>query len=206
MDQLKIGKFIAQTRKEKGLTQRELADKLFISDKTVSKWECGNGLPEISLMMPLCEILGITVNELLTGKRLASSEYQQNAEENIMKLIKEKNEVKFRLIIEAAVVFLTLIPAITIIMIASYFELPTPYRIILIVLAFIIMAGGIAIAAALEMRDAVFECKKCNKRFIPTKGAYIMGMHTITRRRLRCPHCGAKSWAKRCFTIEDTDE
>ena len=206
MDQLKIGKFIAQTRKEKGLTQRELADKLFISDKTVSKWECGNGLPEISLMMPLCEILGITVNELLTGKRLASSEYQQNAEENIMKLIKEKNEVKFRLIIEAAVVFLTLIPAITIIMIASYFELPTPYRIILIVLAFIIMAGGIAIAAALEMRDAVFECKKCNKRFIPTKGAYIMGMHTITRRRLRCPHCGVKSWAKRCFTIEDTDE
>lgn len=206
MDQLKIGKFIAQMRKEKGLTQRELADKLFISDKTVSKWECGNGLPEISLMMPLCEILGITVNELLTGKRLASSEYQQNAEENIMKLIKEKNEVKFRLIIEAAVVFLTLIPAITIIMIASYFELPTPYRIILIVLAFIIMAGGIAIAAALEMRDAVFECKKCNKRFIPTKGAYIMGMHTITRRRLRCPHCGVKSWAKRCFTIEDTDE
>lgn len=206
MDQVKIGKFIAQTRKEKGLTQRELADKLFISDKTVSKWECGNGLPEISLMMPLCEILGITVNELLTGKRLASSEYQQNAEENIMKLIKEKNEVKFRLIIEAAVVFLTLIPAITIIMIASYFELPTPYRIILIVLAFIIMAGGIAIAAALEMRDAVFECKKCNKRFIPTKGAYIMGMHTITRRRLRCPHCGVKSWAKRCFTIEDTEE
>ena len=206
MDQLKIGKFIAQMRKEKGLTQRELADKLFISDKTVSKWECGNGLPEISLMMPLCEILGITVNELLTGKRLTSSEYQQNAEENIMKLIKEKNEVKFRLIIEAAVVFLTLIPAITIIMIASYFELPTPYRILLIVLACIIMVGGIAIAAALEMRDAVFECKRCNKRFIPTKGAYIMGAHTITRRRLRCPHCGVKSWAKRCFTIEDTDE
>ena len=206
MDQLKIGKFIAQTRKEKGLTQRELADKLFISDKTVSKWECGNGLPEISLMMPLCEILGITVNELLTGKRLTSSEYQQNAEENIMKLIKEKNEVKFRLIIEAAVVFLTLIPAITIIMIAGYLALPNPYRILLIVLAFVIMAGGIAIAAALEMRDAVFECKNCNKRFIPTKGAYIMGMHTITRRRLRCPHCGEKTWAKRCFTIEDTEE
>ncbi len=92
-------------RKEKGLTQRALADKLLISDKTVSKWECGNGLPEVSLMMPLCEILGITVNELLTGKRLDSSEYQQNAEENIMKLIEEKNEAKFRLIIEAIVIF-----------------------------------------------------------------------------------------------------
>ena len=83
MDQLKIGKFIAQTRKEKGLTQKQLADALMISDKTVSKWECGNGLPEVSLMLPLCEKLGITVNELLSGKSLTSSEYQKNAEEKL---------------------------------------------------------------------------------------------------------------------------
>ena len=69
MDQLKTGKFIAEMRKSKGLTQKQLADALLISDKTVSKWECGNGLPEVSLMLPLCEILGITVNELITGKR-----------------------------------------------------------------------------------------------------------------------------------------
>ena len=62
MDQIKIGKFIAQMRKEKKLTQRNLADELCISDKTISKWECGKGLPEVSLMLPLCEILEISVN------------------------------------------------------------------------------------------------------------------------------------------------
>ena len=100
MDQLEIGKFIARMRKEKGLTQSELAERLLISNKTVSKWECGNGLPEVSLMMPLCDALGITVNELLSGKRLTPSEYQKNAEVNMMKLIREKEEAKFRLIIE----------------------------------------------------------------------------------------------------------
>lgn len=68
MDQIRIGRFIAQCRKTGGLTQRQLADGLGISDKTVSKWECGNGLPEVSLMLPLCEALGITVNDLLSGR------------------------------------------------------------------------------------------------------------------------------------------
>ncbi len=140
MDQRRIGKFISQIRKEKGLTQRELADKLFISDKTISKWECGNGLPEISLMLPLCEILGITVNELLTGKCLTPSEYQQNAEENIMKLIEEKNEAKFRLILEVIVIFLTLVSSITIIMISGMAQLEDWMRAVLVVVALVIMA------------------------------------------------------------------
>lgn len=83
MDQIKIGKFIAETRKQKNMTQRQLADVLSISDKTVSKWECGKGLPEISLMMPLCETLQMTVNDLLTGERVSENDYQKKAEENI---------------------------------------------------------------------------------------------------------------------------
>ena len=94
MDQIATGRFIAQIRKERKMTQRELADALMISDKTVSKWECGNGLPEVSLMLPLCKELGITVNELLTGRRLQPSEYQQNAEANIMNLMQERKENK----------------------------------------------------------------------------------------------------------------
>ncbi len=206
MDQLKIGKFIAQMRKEKGLTQRALAEKLLISDKTVSKWECGNGLPEVSLMMPLCELLGITVNELLSGKRLTTSEYQQNAEENILKLIKEKSEVKFRLILEVVVIFLTLLASVSLIMVAGLSELKTVYRIVLIVIAIVIMVGGLGVAAALEMRQAVYKCKKCDKRFVPTKAAYIMAIHTVMRRYLRCPHCNKKSWAKRCLTLEENEE
>ena len=77
MDQIKIGKFIAQMRKDQGLTQRQLAELLSISDKTVSKWECGKGLPEASLMLPLCEALHMTVNDLLTGEKVSPSEYQK---------------------------------------------------------------------------------------------------------------------------------
>ncbi len=88
MDIEKTGKFIAQKRKEKSLTQQELADILGISNKTVSKWECGNGLPEVSLMLPLCEALGITVNELLSGESLPAT-YLEKAEENLLGLIRE---------------------------------------------------------------------------------------------------------------------
>lgn len=93
MNQIKIGRFIAETRKQKNMTQRQLADALQISDKTISKWECGKGLPEISLMIPLCEILQITVNDLLTGEKISDIDYQKNAEDNIMNLINEKEKI-----------------------------------------------------------------------------------------------------------------
>lgn len=203
MDQLEIGIFIARMRKEKGLTQCQLAEKLLISNKTVSKWECGNGLPEVSLMMPLCEILGITVNELLSGKRLTPSEYPKSAEANIMKLIKEKEEARFRLILETVIVFLTLLSGGTMVMVAGITGLEAWTRITLIVIAVVVIVSGIVVAAALEMRQAAFACGNCKKRFIPTKFAYLMGMHTVTRRHLRCPYCNKKSWAKRCLTIDE---
>lgn len=95
MDQIKIGAFIAALRKEQNLTRKQLAEKLNISDKTVSKWECGKGLPEVSLMLPLCEELGITVNELLSGERLEKEDYEGKAEENMLNLMIEgkKNEL-----------------------------------------------------------------------------------------------------------------
>ena len=100
MDQIKIGAFIAALRKEQGLTQRQLAEELGISDKTVSKWETGKGLPEVSLMLPLCQCLGISVNELLSGERLEQENYEQKAEENMLNCMsakeqREKRDKKF---------------------------------------------------------------------------------------------------------------
>ena len=94
MDQIKIGKFIADIRKELHLTQKQLAEELNISDKTVSKWECGKGMPEVSLMLPLCNALKINVNELLSGEKLSDNNYHEKAEENVMNLIREKEESK----------------------------------------------------------------------------------------------------------------
>jgi len=95
MDQVKIGGFIARCRKEKNMTQRQLADLLGISDKAVSKWETGRGLPEAGCMTALCEALGISVNELLTGERIPSGKYQEKAEETMVvltRMIQKKAE------------------------------------------------------------------------------------------------------------------
>ena len=84
MEQEMIGKFISACRKEKGLTQMQLAEKLNITNRAVSKWETGKSMPDVSLMLDLCNILGITVNELLSGERIIMEDYQKRAEENLM--------------------------------------------------------------------------------------------------------------------------
>lgn len=102
MDQVKIGKFIAQCRKEQNITQAELAEKLNITDKAISKWETGKGLPDSSIMLELCEKLNINVNELLSGERLSTENYQEKVDENIVYITKEaeKNKkIKNRIII-----------------------------------------------------------------------------------------------------------
>ena len=91
MDQEKIGKFILTLRKEKNMTQMELADKLGITDRAISKWENGRGMPDLSLIKPLCEALNISVNELLSGERLDKKEYQDKVEENILNTIDYTN-------------------------------------------------------------------------------------------------------------------
>lgn len=200
MDQTKTGRFIALMRKEKNLTQKQLADKLNISDKTVSKWETGKGLPEVSLMMPLCEILGISVNEMLSGERLNEKNYKERTQEIIMDLIKEKEESKKKIILAVIVCFITLLASITLIVLSGLLQMEIWMRILLIAIGFIVMLGGIGVAAALEMSSGTFECRYCKARFVPTAGAYIAGAHTITTRHLKCPQCGKKSWCKRKLT------
>ena len=92
MDQEKIGKFILELRKDKKMTQQELADKIGVTDRAISKWENGRGMPDISLMKPLCEILDITLNELISGEKIDKKEYQKKSDENIFKTIKYTNK------------------------------------------------------------------------------------------------------------------
>ena len=200
MDQIKTGKFIAEMRKEKKLTQRELAELLFISDKTVSKWETGHGLPEVALMLPLCNALGITVNELLSAERLVDSEYQKRAEENIMNLMKEKEESKRNILLGVIAAIVSIISGTTLVSVAGLVDLEVWQRILLIFIALIDMAGGIYVAAALEMKSGTFECRHCKSRFVPTASAFVAGAHTLTTRYLKCPECGKKSFCKKRLT------
>lgn len=196
MDQIKIGRFIAATRKEQNFTQRQLAEKLNISDKTVSKWECGNGLPEVSLMLPLCDALKINVNELLSGERLSDDNYHEKAEENVMDLIREKEESKKKIILSAMVAGLTIIAALPMFIISGMLEMETWLRFLLIGIGLFVIIMGIIIACILDRDAGTFECQKCGTRFTPDMKSYIMGAHTITKRHLKCPHCGEISYCK----------
>ena len=88
MDQIKIGKFIADIRKEKGMTQNELAQKLGVTDRAISKWENGRGMPDISIIQSLCEELSVSINELLSGERITDDDIKAKAEENILNSLK----------------------------------------------------------------------------------------------------------------------
>lgn len=92
MDQNKIGKFILELRKEKNMSQKELAQKLGVTDRAISKWENGRGMPDLSLMKPLCKELDITINDLLSGERIDKKDYQEKLEENILNTINYSNQ------------------------------------------------------------------------------------------------------------------
>ena len=94
MDQVKIGSFIKEIRKEKGLTQEQLAEKLDVSQKSVSRWETGKTMPDLSLYEPLCEVLGIQVSELLYAKRMSNDEKAAQGEKTALNLIMTKSQLE----------------------------------------------------------------------------------------------------------------
>ena len=200
MDQIKIGKFIVDERKTKKYTQRELADKLGISDKTISKWERGNGFPEVSLLLPLCNELNITVNELLSGERLQEVDYKKKAEENMVNLVKEAQESKKKIVMSALVATLVIIAAVPLFVIAGAFKMQVWTRALIIGIGIVILVLGIAIACILDRDAGAFECPECKERFVPDMKAYVMGPHTITKRKLTCPKCGCTKYCKKVLT------
>lgn len=200
MDQVKIGKFISQMRKEKGLTQKQLGEELLISDKTVSKWETGKGMPEVSLMLPLCEKLGINVNELLTGERIPDEDYKKKAEENIMNIMREKEESIRKIIVSVIAGVTGILAGCTLILVSGVFNMETWQRGLLLAIGIIAMIGGITVAAIEDMTAGTYECKYCGTRFVPSAANYLFGVHTITRRSLTCPKCGKRSYCRRRLT------
>ena len=202
MDQIVIGKFIASERKRKGYTQRQVADILEISDKTISKWERGNGFPEVSLLLPLCNELDITVNELLSGERVSEEDYQKKAEENMMSMIKEREENKKKVILTTITGIIATVAFITLILVVCvYTEVMTlPVKIVLVCIACGIFVPGLIVAMEGDRTIGYYKCKACGELFIPTFGEYTLGMHILTTRYLRCPKCGKVTWCKKVLS------
>lgn len=204
MNQIEIGRFIAEERKRKKYTQRQLADILGISDKTVSKWECGNGFPEISLLLPLCTALEISVNELLSGERLSDADYKKKAEENMVNFIQEKEENKKKMQMTFIVGGIATVAFLTLIMVVCMYTdvMSVPVKITLVAIACAIFSAGLYVAMQGERTIGYYKCKHCGETFVPGFGAYVMGMHMLTTRWLRCPNCGKKSWCRKILSRE----
>ena len=196
MDQATTGRFIAARRKKLGLTQRQLAERLSISDKTVSKWERGGGLPEVGLMLPLCGELGISVNELLAGRRVEEQEYKEQAEANMMELVKQNQENKKRMALSVICGSVTVVAVCALMVIASWLPMPAAARVAVIALAVATAVAGIGGAAVLEVGAGWYQCPACGELFVPTMAEYVKGYHTFTRRKLTCPKCGKLSMCR----------
>ena len=190
MEPTRIGRFIAERRKALGLTQRQLAEQLSVSDKAVSKWETGRGLPDVLLMLPLCAVLGITVNDLLSGERVGEGDYRKKAEENMMELMRENAENRQRLAQSIACGGVTVVAVCALVALAAFLPLPALARVALLLLAMATAVAGIWAAATLDVRAGWFECPHCKELFVPPMADYVKGCHTFTKRRLTCPRCG----------------
>ena len=158
--------------------------------QAVSKWENGNGFPEVSLLLPLCNELEITVNELLSGERVSEEDYLKKAEENMVNLVREAQESKKKIILSAMAAGLTIIAAVPLFLLSGMLAMENWMRILLIIIGLVVICGGIVIACILD-RDA---------GFVPDMKSYIMGPHTITKRKLVCPNCGAYKYCKKVLT------
>lgn len=200
MDQMKTGAFIAALRKEKGMTQKDLADSLSVSDRTVSRWETGTGMPEVSLMLPLCEELGISVNELLLAERIPDTEKEMRAEKLMMDLVSEREENRRKVILAVIIGGLTIGAGMLLSLSTVIFEMSSSMRTFYMTVGLLVMFGGIGVCAFLDMHSGTYECSYCSHRFVPTAAAYLMGAHTISKRYLKCPSCGRSGMFRRRLT------
>ena len=193
-----IGRFIKEQRKIKGMTQAELAEKICVSEKTISKWECGNGFPDTSLMLPLCKELGITANELLSGKKLTGDEYMRQAENNLVTLkTQQEQSHKLLLTIEYILGYMSSLTLIILVFVASYINMPTWLRIFLIVFGLIHTIFGIHFCIVIEKDAGFYECQHCHNKYIPTYKQVLFSMHYGRTRYMKCPKCHKKSWQKK---------
>ena len=198
MDQIKIGKFISTRRKEVGLTQSQLAEKLNITDRAVSKWETGRTLPDSSIMLDLCNILKITVNDLLTGEIVTMENYDKEKENTLIEIVKEKQQAD-KMLLKLEIIFGVICVSImlTLCMIAAYVQMEDWLRIVLIIIGLLPILIALPFLIRIEQTAGYYECQNCKHKYIPQYKSVFMAMHMGRTRYMKCPKCGQKSWNKK---------
>ena len=198
MDQIKIGKFIAECRKKQNLTQAQLAEKLDITDRAISKWETGKAMPDSDIMLDLCDILGIKVNELLCGEMIEIEHKDEQLNELIFQMAKNEERYHKRLLHSAYVIIATSLTALICLM--SLISLLIPecgFQDFLIIVSAILFIIPCMIALKFKAETGYYECKNCQHMFVPNSKEIALLMQTPTRRLLKCTKCGKWTWCKK---------
>ena len=198
MNQIKVGKFIAECRKQKNLTQMQLAEKLGITDKAISKWERGIAMPDTSIMLELCEILGISVNELLSGEKISMENNDQKNEQLLLEMAKEL-EKKNKTIWNAmwTIMTVSIIGLIGGLAIIAFFMPEGPWMLIAILTLCVVFLIPCFYALKLEVSVGAYKCKNCGHEIVPTYKQALNAMHRGTTRYLKCPKCNKRTWCKK---------
>ena len=198
MDQIKIGKFIAECRKKANLTQMQLAEKLGITDKAISKWERGLAMPDTSIMLELCDILCIGVNELLKGEKINMENNDQTNEQLLLEMAKEL-EKKNKTIWNAmwTIMAVSIIGLLGGLAIIAFFMPEGPWMLIAILTLCVIFLIPCFYAVKLEVSVGAYKCKNCGHEIVPTYTQALNAMHRGTTRYLKCPNCNKRTWCKK---------
>ena len=198
MDQIKIGKFIAECRRQKNLTQMQLAEKLGITDKAISKWERGIAMPDTSIMLELCDILGISVNELLSGEKINMENNNQKNEQLLLEMAKEL-EKKNKTIWSSmwAIMTVSIIGLIGGLAIIAFFMPEGPWMLVAILTLGVVFLIPCFYALKLEVSVGAYKCKNCGHEIVPTYMQALNAMHRGTTRYLKCPKCNKRTWCKK---------
>ena len=204
MDQIKIGRFIAERRKNEKLTQAQLADQLGITDRAVSKWENGKAMPDSSVMLQLCRILKISVNDLLSGEVVTVEDNKKELENKILELIKEKEEKDKQLLtLEVVLGILSALILLVPVLVGALTPIEQDWvRIVIVFSGFIPGLVGFGFALRIEQVAGYYECQYCKHRYVPTFKAMNMAPHMGRTRKMTCPVCNRKSWQKKVLTKE----
>jgi transcriptional regulator with XRE-family HTH domain len=198
MDQIKIGRFIAACRKRANLTQLQLADRLGITDKAVSKWERGITMPDTSIMLELCDILGISVNELLSGEKINMVNSSQKNEQLLLDMAKEL-EKKNKTIWSSmwAIMIVSMTALIAGIFIAAFLIPEGVWQLVTILCVCVLFLIPCFYALKLEVSVGAYKCQNCGYEIVPTYKEVMMAMHRGFTRHLLCPKCNKRTWCKK---------
>ena len=198
MNQIKIGRFIAECRKKANLTQIQLAEKLGITDKAISKWERGVAMPDTSIMLNLCDILGISVNELLNGEKIYMENSNQKNEQLLLDMAKElekKNKVIWTSM--WAIMIVSIIALLAGIFAVRFLIAEGVWQLVAVLGLCVVFLIPCFYALKLEVGVGAYKCKNCGHEIVPTYKQALNAMHMGTTRYLKCPECNKRTWCKK---------